>query len=187
MDWSTTAGTTPAQPGMEMAGGSVISFPHLNPHRHNHHHYQKGSPAGAIDSCSKQVRPSEYVWTWDNVQVMILSPFIKLSANLKARCTTCVSPPSLCEWGKGPYPGVMLLYMQVLPVSSFSSPHTIANFIDVCTTLSMVQRRGFFSPYFSALSLTIDDICHSHPCHAGDCCEHYSHQGGVGDDAWRPL
>ena len=44
--------------------------------------------------------------------------FIELSENLKLRCATCVSPPSVCEWGKGPYPGVMLLYMQVAPVQA---------------------------------------------------------------------
>ena len=130
LDWSTTAGTTPAQPGTEMAGGSAILtivFPHRHNHRHNHpppcHHRQTGTPASAIDSGSKQVWPSEYVWTWDNVQVMILSPFIKLSAILKTRCASCVSPPSFCEWGKGPYPGVMLLYMQVSLTSIINKYH----------------------------------------------------------------
>ena len=66
-------GTTLAQPGTETAGGSVISFPHLHHHRHNHHHphHQKGAPAGTIDSGSEQVWSREYVWTWNNVQVVI--------------------------------------------------------------------------------------------------------------------
>ena len=33
---------------------------------------------------------------------------------LRPRCASCVSPPTICRWGKGPYPGVVLLYMQVL-------------------------------------------------------------------------
>ena len=42
-----------------------------------------------------------------------------------ARCATCVSPPSVCQWGKGPYPGVLLLYMQVFHKTFFFENHIL--------------------------------------------------------------
>lgn len=34
------------------------------------------------------------------------------------RCAHCVKPPKECGWGKGLYPGVMLLYMQEIAVNA---------------------------------------------------------------------
>ena len=41
------------------------------------------------------------------------------------RCANCVSPPSVCQWGKGPYPGVLLLYMQVFHKTFFFENHIL--------------------------------------------------------------
>ena len=35
------------------------------------------------------------------------------AATSVGRCAECTDMPSACAWSKGPYPGVLLLYMQV--------------------------------------------------------------------------
>lgn len=35
-----------------------------------------------------------------------------------ARCASCTEMPEACTWSKGPYPGVLLLYMQELAVNT---------------------------------------------------------------------
>ena len=36
----------------------------------------------------------------------------------QCRCSTCVRIPRECEWGGGPYAGVLLLYLQEIAVNS---------------------------------------------------------------------
>jgi len=36
----------------------------------------------------------------------------------QCRCAECTDMPSACAWSKGPYPGVLLLYMQELAVNT---------------------------------------------------------------------
>ena len=38
------------------------------------------------------------------------------------RCASCSRPPKECGWGFGPFPGVLLLYMQEIAVNAVLSP-----------------------------------------------------------------
>ena len=48
------------------------------------------------------------------------------------RCSTCVQLPKKCEWGGGPYAGVLLLYLQEIAINRLVKLLTV-----ICNTFSV--------------------------------------------------
>ena len=59
---------------------------------------------------TKKTEKNKCAWCVFQIQI---HKYTNTQRRLRPRCASCVSPPTICRWGKGPYPGVVLLYMQV--------------------------------------------------------------------------